>query len=117
MEEYELVSHVLRIIDQTAYRFAARRILGVHLAVGGCRVFDFDRLHSVFSDAARGTIAEGAELSVKVLPVPHHCQNCGDNFEATKSDCPCPRCNHLHTEVVGGEELRILSLEIEETAA
>ena len=117
MEEYELVSHVLQIIDQTAYRFAARRILGVHLAVGGCRVFDFDRLHSVFRDAARCTIAEGAELSVKVLPVPHHCQNCGDNFEATKSDCPCPRCNHLHTEIVGGEELRILSLEIEEIAA
>ena len=47
MEEYELVSHVLRIIDQTAYRFAARRILGVHLAVGGCRVFDFDRQQGV----------------------------------------------------------------------
>lgn len=117
MEERELVSHVLRIIDEAAYRIAARRILGVHLAVGGRRVFDFDRLHSVFSDAARGTVAEGAQLFVKVLPVPHHCQNCGDNFEATTSDCPCPRCNHLHTIVVGGEELRVLSLEIEEPAA
>jgi hypothetical protein len=52
MEERELVGHVLQIIDETAYRIAARRIRRVHLAVGGCRVFDYDRPHSVFIDAA-----------------------------------------------------------------
>ncbi len=117
MEERELVSHVLRILDEAAYRIAARRILRVHLAVGGCRVFDFARLQRVFSDAARGTVAEGAQFFVKVLPVPHHCQNCGETFEAGKSDCSCPQCGHPHTEIVGGGELRVLDLEIEETAA
>src|SRR5207245_5549729 len=74
-------------------------------------------LHTVFSDVVRGTVADGAELFVKVLPVRHHCPNCRTNFEATKDDCPCPECGHPHTEIIGGEELRVLNLDIDDTAA
>jgi Zn finger protein HypA/HybF involved in hydrogenase expression len=108
MEERELVGHVLQIIDETAYRIAARRIRRVHLAVGGCPRFRLRSSTQRFH-RCRPTVAEGAQLFVKALPVPHHCQNRGNNFEATKSDCPCLQCEHPHTEV-GGEELRVLSL-------
>ena len=37
MDERELANHVLEIVDQTAYRGAARQVIGVHLAVGGRR--------------------------------------------------------------------------------
>jgi hydrogenase nickel incorporation protein HypA/HybF len=117
MDERELAHHVLAIVDQTAYRISAQRILGVHLEIGGRRTFDLDRLCMTFSDAAQGTVAEGAQLFVKVLPVRHHCQRCGYNFEAARQDCPCPECDHPHTEPVGGEELRILDLEIDDSAA
>ena len=40
MDERELANHVLTIVDQTAYRLSARRILGVHLSVGGRRGFN-----------------------------------------------------------------------------
>ena len=75
MDEREIVSSVLAVVDQAAYRHAAGRILGVHLAIGGRRVFDPNRLQTAFSEAARGTVAEGAQLFVKVLPVRHHCRN------------------------------------------
>ena len=39
MDERELANHVLEIVDQTAYRGAARQVIGVHLAVGGRRGF------------------------------------------------------------------------------
>jgi len=117
MDERELANHVLEIVDQTAYRVAARQVIGVHLAVGGRRGFDLDLLHTVFSDVVRGTVADGAEFFVKVLPVRHHCPNCRTNFEATKDDCPCPECGHPHTEIIGGEELRVLNLDIDDTAA
>jgi hydrogenase nickel incorporation protein HypA/HybF len=116
MDEREIANHVLVVVDQAAYRNAARRILGVHLAVGGRRVFDLERLSEVFADVARGTVAEGAQLLVKVLPVRHHCQNCGCDFQASRADCPCPECGHPHTEMMGGEELRLLEVELDDSA-
>ena len=117
MDERELASHVLEIVDQTAYRMAARRVVAVHIAVGGRRPFDLECLRRSFGDAARGTVAEGAQLLVEILPVGHHCQNCGNNFQAEGAEMPCPACGHPRTEMVGGEELRLLDLDIDDTAA
>lgn len=117
MDEHELASYVLEAVDRTAYRLAARRVLGVHLALGGRRVFDLERLRHVFQDAARGTVAEDAQLLVDILPVRHHCQNCGNNFDAASGERPCPACGHPHTEMIGGEELRLLDLDVDDTAA
>lgn len=116
MDEREIVNSVLAAVDQAAYRHAAGRILGLHLAIGGRRVFDPNRLQAAFSEAARGTVAEGAQLFVKVLPVRHRCQNCGNNFEGGGGETPCPECNHPHTVFVGGEELRLLDMELEDVA-
>jgi hydrogenase nickel incorporation protein HypA/HybF len=116
MDEHELASQVLAAVDDAAYRNSATRISTVHLAVGGRRVLDLDRLQAIFASAARGTVAEGAQLAVKVLPVRHHCQNCGVNFEATRAECPCPECGHPRTEMIGGEELQLLDMELDDVA-
>ena len=116
MDEREIANHVLAVVDQAAYKNCANKILGVHLEVGGRRVFDAERLQHVFSEVTRGTVAEGAQLFVRVLPVRHHCQNCGHNFEAGRAESPCPECNNPHTELVGGEELRLLDMEMEDVA-
>jgi hydrogenase nickel incorporation protein HypA/HybF len=116
MDEREIANHVLAAVDQAAHQNAASRILGVHLEVGGRRVFDPDRLQHIFAEVARGTVAEGAHLFVKVLPVRHHCQNCGHNFDAGRAESPCPGCNNPHTELVGGEELRLREMQMDDVA-
>jgi hydrogenase nickel incorporation protein HypA/HybF len=116
MDEHEIANHVFAVVDQAAYRNAANRVLGVHVEIGGRRVFDLDRLQHVFAEVTRGTVAEGANLVVKVLPVRHHCQNCGHNFEAGRAESPCPECKNPHTEMIGGEELRLLEMEMEDVA-
>jgi hydrogenase nickel incorporation protein HypA/HybF len=117
MDERELANRVLEIVDDSAYHISARRILGIHLAIGGLRSFNVDLLHTIFRDVSVGTVAESAKLFVQVLPVRHHCQNCGTNFDASRSEVPCPACSHPHTEIVGGEELRVTNMEIDDTAA
>ncbi len=116
MDEREIASSVLAAVDQAAYQHSASRIAIVHLAICGRRVFDPERLQAVFTQAARGTVAEGAQLSVKVLPVRHRCMNCGLTFDAGPTDTPCPNCIHPHTEMIGGEELRLVDMELAEAA-
>ena len=116
MDEREIASSVLAVVDQAAYQHSANRIAIIHLAIGGRRVFDPARLQAAFAQAARGTVAEGAELAVKVLPVRHRCMNCGLTFDAGPIDTSCPNCIHPHTEMIGGEELRLLDVEVAEAA-
>ncbi len=116
MDEREIANHVLAVVDQAAYQNAASRIVGVHLEIGGRRVVDPDRLRAAFADAARGTVAEGARLVVNVLPVRHHCRNCGHDFHASSAESACPECSHPHTEMIGGEELRLLRMELDDVA-
>jgi len=116
MDEREVASQVLAAVDTAAYRNSATRVARVHLAIGGRRALDLELLQSVFAVAARGTVADGARLSVKVLPVRHRCQNCGNNFEASGAECPCAECGHPHTEMIGGEELQLLEMELADVA-
>jgi len=116
MDERELASRVLAAVDDAAYRNSATRISTIHVAIGGRRVLDVDRLRAIFASAARGTVAEGAQLSVKVLPVRHRCLNCGDNFESSGAERACPECGNPRTEMIGGEELRLLDMELTDVA-
>jgi hydrogenase nickel incorporation protein HypA/HybF len=116
MDEREIANHVFAVVDQAAYQNSAMKILGIHLEIGGRRIFDHDRLQAAFNEVTRGTVAEGAHLFVKVLPVRHHCQNCGHDFNAGRAESPCPKCTHPHTELIGGEELRLLDMELDDVA-
>jgi hydrogenase nickel incorporation protein HypA/HybF len=117
MDERELANRVLEIVDDSAYHIATPRILGIGLAMGGLRSFNLNLLHTIFRDVCGGTVAEGAQLLVEILPVRRHGQNCGTNFDASKSEVPCPACSHPHTEVVGGEQLRVTNMDMDDTAA
>lgn len=116
MDEYELAHHFFNAVDRIAYHHRAHRIAQVKVAIGGRYVFDDERLQHAFRDITQGTVAENARLLVDILPVKHHCRQCGHDFTAVGGDCVCPRCGHAHTEEVGGQELRLLSVDIEEAA-
>ncbi len=113
MDEHEITTGLLQIIDQTAYRNSVRRVRKVHVALGGRRILDAERLKDDFHRAARNTVADGAELEIQVLPVQRHCQACGATFSADAHDLPCPECGHPHTEPVSGEEARVVDMEVE----
>ena len=115
METRELANTIVEIVDRAAYRNAVHHVACVHIAIGGLRVFDLHTLDAAFQTASRGTVAEGARLEVRILPVLRRCHNCGTNFEAAAADCECPHCNHPHTDPINGEEVRVLNIEVEET--
>lgn len=114
MEAHEIVSVVLELVDDEAYSHAARRVSRVHLALGGRRAIDLEQLKRDFERSARGTVAEGAELCIEVLPVHRHCQGCGKTFLAEGHDQPCPACGHPHTEPLDGEEARLVDIVVDD---
>lgn len=114
MDELELAHHFFNAVDRVAYEYHARRISQVQIAIGARYVFDTQRLQHAFRGVTQGTVAENARLVVSILPVRYHCRRCGHDFTTDGGDCSCPRCGHAHTEEIGGEELRLLKIDIEE---
>jgi hydrogenase nickel incorporation protein HypA/HybF len=113
MDEHELASRVVEMVDEVAYRRRVHRVVRLHVEVGGRRSLDLESLKDNFELCARGTVAEDAELCVRILPVHRHCQGCGNTFEADSHDLPCPRCGHPHTEALDGEEARLVDMEVD----
>jgi hydrogenase nickel incorporation protein HypA/HybF len=114
MDEREVANHVVDLVDQAAYRNAVRRVVTVRLAIGGRRALDFERLQLTFDEVSRGTVADGARLVLELLSVLRHCLSCGEDFQATAADCPCPACGHPHTEARSGFEVRVLDMDVED---
>ena len=114
MTERELANQVLEAVDRAAYQNAVHHVSRVRIAVGVRRHFDFELLDHTFADAARGTVADGAKLLVKLLPVKRSCHGCGRTFEGSARDLGCPHCGHAYTEALTGEEVKLLDIEVDE---
>jgi hydrogenase nickel incorporation protein HypA/HybF len=118
MDAHQVVTHVLEIVDNEAHARAAGRVRRIKLAVGGRFPVTAGELQIAFHHAARGTVAEGAELAVHVMDVQRHCRNCAHDFAtAPGSTETCPACGHPRTKPLGGEEVRVVEMVVDDKAS
>lgn len=113
MHELGIATDILNVSLAEAQNHGARRITGVSLLVGVLRGIVPEHLIFLFGHIAKGTIAEGAMVSIEEDAVRVECKACG-TFEARKFALECPACKKMDVLLTGGDALRIVSLEIDE---
>jgi len=113
MHELAITQSMLDLVLEQAEKAGAREVGKINLVigemtgvVGRCVQFYFDFL-------SKGTPAEGASLSFKVIPTTAKCRNCHKDFELKEFDWTCPHCQSNNIEIVGGKELFVESIEVE----
>jgi len=52
-------------------------------------------------------------LSVDVVLLTAHCQNCHENFSVQDFQFVCPQCGAKVVEIVSGEEMQLVSIRAE----
>ena len=114
MHELSIADAVVTIASRHA---AGRKVTRVDLKVGHLRQVVPDSLTFAFELVSAGTELEGAELVIEEVPALVRCARCA--AETTVSEFPmhCGACGGFDVEVIGGEELLVDSLELEETDA
>lgn len=65
MHERSLVRQALRRVEQSAREAGARRVVAVRLSVGGLSGLSTEHLRRGLTEAARGTVADGAMIEVR----------------------------------------------------
>jgi hydrogenase nickel incorporation protein HypA/HybF len=114
MHELSICQGLIRQVQQVAADNNARSVELIRLRVGGLSGVEPPLLERAFEIARAGTIASQAGLEIEKGPVVVKCQDCGASSTVEVNRLLCRQCGDWRVTVTEGEELLLLSLEIEQ---
>lgn len=113
MHELSLAESINNTIRELCERSGWTLVRRVVLKVGRMRQVDPELLSFAFDVVAKGTVSEGAELSVMELPFVFKCNHCGRETTGEETSFVCPHCDSTNVDLLSGMELTIESMEVE----
>ena len=113
MHEMSIAMSVLDSVRSEANRHRGARVCKVGLRIGEWAGVDPDALHFCFDALLQGTEA-APELAIEFRPRKNHCDKCGNEFALKDFEIKCPSCGESVTRPIGGNELELAYVELEE---
>ena len=91
----------------------ASRVTAIHLGVGPLSGVEGELLKNAYPLASANTLAEGAELLIKSMPVCVLCTKCDKESEVKPNRLVCGHCGDWRTNLISGDELLLMRVELE----
>ncbi len=111
MHELSIAEAVAAVAERHA---GGRRVSRVELRVGHLRQVVPAALAFNWALVGEGTVLAGAELAIEEVPARLRCRRCGEETELAGFPLACGGCGGREVEVVAGEELLVVAIEVEE---
>jgi hydrogenase nickel incorporation protein HypA/HybF len=103
------------IVNTVVKHAAGRPVTEVNLRVGRLRQVVPDTLVFYFGFVARGTVCEGAELTLAITETRLRCVPCAEEWSIDVPEFRCPTCDGSDVQIVSGNEFEVDSIEVEES--
>ena len=113
MHELAVCQSLLGQIETVAMENRATAVHRVTLQIGPLSGIEPPLLQQAFPIAVAGSIAEDAVLEIELLPIRVACNQCGAESEATANKLVCGQCGHWQTRLLSGDEMLLVSLELD----
>lgn len=117
MHELAVCEALMNQVKSIAAERNARSVVTITIGMGPLSGVEAQLLKHAYPVASAGTIAEGAELVIQDLPVRIKCNRCGCESEASPNKLLCAECGEWHTTLISGDELMLMSVELEKSDA
>jgi len=114
MHELSIAQAILDRVAVEAERHPTARFTKVGVRIGELAGVDPEALSFGFEVLVKDTPWDPLALEIQFLPRMQRCPGCGREFPAPDSATTCPQCGNLATLCIGGEELDIAYMEVEE---
>lgn len=111
MHELAIIRNVISIAEKEAQKGGFTRVLRINLSIGAASGIMSGCMVEFFHIAARGTVAEDAELSMETIPLTIRCDSCG--FMGEPKGAKCSSCGSDIYKLVTGREFIVNSIEVE----
>jgi len=116
MHEMAIVQSIMDVIEQQAKLYNAKKVVRVKLEFGALTGVMPAAVSFGFEVLSKNGPAEGAELDIVIIPVKAVCMECSAEMVLEQYVPFCPVCSSPALKILEGrDEMRIASLEIEET--
>lgn len=110
MHELTIVESILDILKEQI----KGKVTSIKLRIGEMSGVVPEALRFSFQIASEGTIAHGATLDIEHVPLTARCNDCYEIFHIKDYSFECSRCGGNNFKIVGGRELMIEEVEIED---
>lgn len=113
MHELAITQSILDIAQKAADEHGAKRVQSVRIMLGEYSGVVPQCIQYYFDVISKGTLAEGAVLDIRRLPVVIRCNSCGKESRIDRRHVACPLCASTDLKLIQGREFYIESLEVE----
>lgn len=113
MHELPVTESLLEITLRHAQEANARCVTDLYLVIGQLSSIIDDSVQFYWDIVAQNTIAEGARLHFRRIPIQMLCLECQKSFTPTDNEFTCPDCHSSRVKVTAGEEFYLESINIE----
>jgi hydrogenase nickel incorporation protein HypA/HybF len=117
MHELSIAEELVRVIREELRAHPNARLKTALVRVGVLRLIEPATLEFCFEAAARDTRLAGARLKVEQVEASARCCECDREFPVEHNWFECPQCGETGSELLHGNELQLVSLEIEKEMA
>ena len=114
MHEMGIANSILEAVATEMRRHLGSRASKVGVRIGELAAIDGEALRFCFDALSRDTDFEGLQLEIEFCPRRHRCDQCGEAFAVHDYEFACPKCGFTQTRFIGGDELELAYLEVEE---
>jgi len=113
MHEFTLAKNIVEIVEETAQKNHATRVLEVVLEVGTLAGVELPALEMALESLEQGTILVGAVIKKNIIDAVALCNQCGCKYKPDDYYSICPECGKFGATIISGKELRVKSITAE----
>lgn len=110
MHELSIAASIVDYAEEFAREHQAKSISRIELEVGQLSGVVTDSLVFAMEEAVKGSILEKAQVVIVEIAGKSICNKCQTEFDNSDWYTPCPNCQSMDSEIVGGKELNISSI-------
>ncbi|HEX5711281.1 MAG TPA: hydrogenase maturation nickel metallochaperone HypA [Sulfuricurvum sp.] len=113
MHEYSIVQALLNQCEEIAQQNNADSITKVVVKIGKMSGVEPHLLEIAFNTFKEKTLCDNANFVMNVQPLTIECNQCGTITQLDEIYYKCPHCESLEVKVIDGEDMFLMSLEME----
>jgi len=113
MHEYSIVQSLLNSCEDRVSMNSASKVTKVVVKIGVLSGVEPDLLQTAFDTFKEETVCDKAEFIINVQKVVIVCKDCSTESTLDKHEYKCPKCESINIDIIDGEEMYLMQLELE----
>jgi len=115
MHELAICQALITQVETIARSHQASAVICIKVAIGPLSGIEADLVERAFAIAKIGSFAANATLIITKMPIQVQCPECRQITEVLPNKLICGHCGNWRTQIISGNELLLLQLELAQT--